>query len=228
MAHPDITARDVTARDVTARDVIARDVIARDVIARDVIAIVPLKALGQAKGRMAFALDAGLRLEAVAWMLDRVLAALAGARGVAQVLVVAGDAAGVDLVGDRADRVLLERTPGLVAALGAADAATRLAGATMVLAADLPLVTADEVDAVCGAGVSGPCVVLVATRDGGTGALLRRPGHAMGTAYGPRSAIAHLALARAAGLRVQQLDLPGLAFDVDTPDALRNAGFALK
>lgn len=185
------------------------------------VAVVPLKALSRAKGRLAGHLAARDRRELVAWMFARVIAACRGAAGVDGVLVVAGDDAAADLARRLAVPVVVEREPGLRAAMAAADQATAGATASLVVAADLPLAGADNLDTVCRAGQRGPCVVVAPTRDGGTAALLRRPGGVIVPAYGPGSATAHLAAAAAAGARGVRLAVPALAFDVDTAEHLR-------
>ncbi|MGH8901810.1 MAG: 2-phospho-L-lactate guanylyltransferase [Egibacteraceae bacterium] len=186
-----------------------------------VTTIVPLKALAHAKSRMAGHLDEPGRRRLVAWMLDRVLDACLGAGAVSRVIVVAGDAQAAAEAVRWGVEVVVEPTAGLAAALAMGDRTAAGMHATLVVPADLPLATATDVDAVCAAGAHVPSVVVVATRDGGTGALLRRPGAVVGTAFGPGSAAAHLRLAAAAGIRPVRLDLPNLAFDVDTPDDLR-------
>lgn len=189
------------------------------------VAVVPLKALSRAKGRLAGHLPARDRRELVAWMFARVIAACRGASGVGAVLVVAGDDAAADLARGLtrglAVQVVVERKPGLAAAMAAADDATAAATASLVVAADLPLAGADDLDTVCRAGRRGPCVVVAPTRDGGTAALLRRPAGVIVPAYGPSSATAHLAAAAAAGARGVRLAVPALAFDVDTAEHLR-------
>jgi 2-phospho-L-lactate guanylyltransferase len=192
-----------------------------------VTAIVPLKALEGAKGRLAAHLDDGQRRDLVVWMLGRVLAACLGAAAVDRVLVVAGDEAGAQAAARPGVDAVVETAPGLTAALDLADRLTAGAAATLVVPADVPMATSADIDAVCAAGAA---VAVVQTTDGGTGALLRRPPDVIRTAFGPRSAEAHLRLAAAAGVSAVRLDLPNLALDVDTPGALlavrRGAGIA--
>lgn len=187
-------------------------------------AIVPIKALRRAKGRLAPGLDEGSRRELAAWMFTHVLDACLDCEAVSDVLVVAGDDEAAELAAPLPVRVVIERTPTLAAAIARADRETEGAEATLVVAADLPLVTSSDIDEVCRAGETGPCVVVAPTRDGGTGALLRRPPQITGTAFGPQSGSAHLDLAAAAGARAVRLDLPNLALDVDTASSLRAAG----
>jgi len=185
-------------------------------------AIIPLKALDRAKGRLAPDLDPSARRALTAWMFGRVLSACRGAEHIHGVLVVAGDAAAAALAGAHGAAAIVEPRPGLDAALAAADDACADEPATIVVAADLPLARPADLDRVC-AAAGQPGVVVAPTRDGGTGALLRRPPRAIRTRYGPGSAAAHLGLARAAGVAALRLDVPALALDIDTAGQLQEA-----
>lgn len=188
---------------------------------REPLAVVPLKALDRAKGRLAEHLDAAARRELVRWMFTRVVLACRAASTVADVLVVAGDEAAAGLARDLDVRVIVEPRAGLGTAMATADRAAGGAAASLVVAADLPLAGAADIEAVCRAGQRGPCVVVVPTRDGGTAVLLRRPVGVIPTSYGPGSCAAHLRGARSAGVHTVRLERPGLALDVDTADDLR-------
>ena len=191
-----------------------------------VTAIVPIKALAAAKGRLSESLDPQDRRALVAWMAARVLRACAQCEAIADTLVVAGDEAAAEIGRAAGAAVLVVAEPGLQAALSVADAATAERGATMVVAADLPQATAQDLHAVIEAGADLHGVVVAPTSDGGTGVLLRRPPGVIGTAYGPGSAGAHAALATAAGVPVVFVHRTGLAEDVDTPAQL-DAALAL-
>ena len=68
---------------------------------------------------------------------------------------------------------------------------------------------------------AGPGVTIVPDRHGtGTNALVLAPPAVMEPSFGPGSCARHAALARAAGVRVRVVEVPSLAFDVDTPDDL--------
>jgi 2-phospho-L-lactate guanylyltransferase len=187
-----------------------------------VTAIIPLNALDRAKGRLALDLDAASRRGLVVWMFERVVAACR-ASAAADLIVVAGDDEGAALAAQMGVRFLRQSEPGLRAALTEADIATADAVASIVVAADLPLARAREIDQVLtlGAGGAEPMVAVAATLDGGTGVLYRRPPGVIPTAYGPGSALAHFDLAVAAGVEARRVDLPGLALDIDTADSLR-------
>lgn len=190
------------------------------------VALVPLRAPGSGKTRLAgggpnLGLSRDERAALTGAMLADVAAALVASR-VDRVVVAAGgtEAAvaaaglGLDVLGD---------PPGassLNAAIRSATARLRDAGALLVVAADLPGLTAEEVDLV----LEEPTDVVVApTRRGGTGGLLRRPPHAIRPAYGAGSAARHLGLAVTGGRSVASVHLSGFHEDVDTWDDLRRA-----
>jgi 2-phospho-L-lactate guanylyltransferase len=192
-------------------------------------AIVPLKALGAAKGRLAGQLDPDDRRELVAWMFERVVSACRECPEIDEVLVVAGDDEGARLTQSHPGvRAIVEPRPGLQAALRVAEDAAAGATTTLVVAADLPHVTAADLSAVIhAANGQRRAVVVVRTSDGGSGALLRRPPRVISTAFGPGSAGLHASMARAAGVRPVILRRGGLTVDVDTPEqlaALRGPG----
>ena len=189
-----------------------------------VTAIVPLKALDNAKGRLSEALNPAQRRSFVAWMATRVIGACQACDGIDEVLVVAGDQAAADVASAAGAQVLLVTEAGLRIALDGADVATADRATTIVVVADLPEVSADDLTTVlAAAGSSDRAVVIAPTHDGGTGALLRRPPTVLTTAYGPGSAAAHADLARAAGVDARVVDVAGLARDVDTPEQLSAA-----
>lgn len=187
------------------------------------VALVPLRDPASAKTRLAAGAPAGLspadHAELVIAMLGDVVAALRGT-AVDEVVVAAGGAGAAAAAHDLGVRTIDDEPSGggLNAALRGA-AARLVAGALLVVPADLPTLTAPEVSALVER--SSP-VVVAPTRDGGTGGLLRRPPEVIATAYGPRSASAHLALARQAGVQAEVLDRPGFHRDVDTWADLRD------
>lgn len=189
-------------------------------------AVIPLKALSQAKQRLSPQMPPWRRRELAAWMFAHVAATCAAAPSVGSVLVVAGDAEAARLAAAVGVPAVVEPRPGLDAALARADAELAGAAAVLVVTADLPLLTVADVEAVCAAGRVDRSVVIAPTRDGGTGGLLRRPPALMGTAYGPGSAAAHRTLAAEAGVAAVTVAAPGFAQDVDTAGQLRSAGLS--
>jgi 2-phospho-L-lactate guanylyltransferase len=93
-----------------------------------------------------------------------------------------------------------------------------------VVSADLPRIAAEDVRTLV-AATPDRGMAIARARDGGTNAVSMRPAGAVVTHFGePRSAAVHASATAAAGLAARILDVPGLAFDVDTPadlEALR-------
>ena len=188
-----------------------------------IFALLPVKDPRRAKQRLAALLTPAEREEFARLMYRHVLAALVAARGLDRVVVVTSDAQAAAEARAAGAEVFLESDQ--VSHSASADAAARRAmacGARTVLLApiDVPLVTAAEFEALVahpGAGVT-----VVPSADGtGTNALVRTPPDAIPSRFGPGSFQAHMAEARAKGIEARVASPPGLAFDVDTPEDVR-------
>jgi len=187
-------------------------------------AIVPVKPLDQAKSRLADSLAPQQRLTLVQDMLARTIATLRIVPAVRQIAVVSGDA-GVQAWSLQAGlRVVPERgEPNLNLALQTATEVARSQGAEAVLIvhADLPRVTADELQAMAGGLDGTPLVVVAPDRHGrGTNALLCAPPGLIEYRFGEGSFALHCAQAQAAGARLVVHAAPGLALDIDLPEDL--------
>lgn len=192
-------------------------------------ALVPLRGLEDAKTRLGAALDAEERLELVRAMASRTLAATRDARGLTGTVLVTADPAAAALAATFGARTLVQRLPGLNAALREARAVAVSAGATatIVVPIDLPAIDAatldrllDEVRGAMQHDAARPIVALVADRRGvGTNSLLTAPPAVIEPAFGEASRAAHQAAAVRAGARFLELGGP-LTLDVDTSDDL--------
>jgi 2-phospho-L-lactate/phosphoenolpyruvate guanylyltransferase len=209
------------------------------------VALVPLRLGG--KTRLGASLAGPARAMLILAMLDDVVAALTGA-GIADVRVLAGgeDAAaaararGLTVLCDPPAPHRPSSGPGRAqdavpdAALRRAVDAGLVAVGTgclrLVVAADLPLLHADEVVQVL-AHAALPRVVVAPTAAGGTGLLALPAGVVVPARYGAGSAAAHLALAAANGRSgsnpALELGLPGARRDVDGPEDLAAVARAL-
>lgn len=178
------------------------------------VAIVPLRAPGVGKTRLAPMLDPAQRAALAGAMLGDVVAALRTA-DLGEVVVAAGGQAAVSAASALGVEVLAD-PPGVHGLDEVVDAAVRRVAAphddVIVVTADLPRVTGDDLDAVLDTDAE---VVVATARETGTAALLRRPGTRIATAYGPGSAGRHLRLAQDAGVRWRRVGRAGFA-DVDT------------
>lgn len=179
-------------------------------------AIIPLKALDHSKQRLAPRLATDERRALMATLFSHVARVCSDSPAIASVLAVVGDDAGAALARDVGIASIRERDGGLNAAVRQATAEVT-DDASLVVVADLPRLTASDLERIVAAGASGPCVVVARTHDGGTGALLRRPPGVIAPAFGSASAAAHLTAAHSAGVRAALLTTGGLAHDVDRP-----------
>jgi 2-phospho-L-lactate/phosphoenolpyruvate guanylyltransferase len=180
------------------------------------VPLVPLKALAEAKGRLAPGVGPlPRRLLAIA-MFEDVIAALQAVPGLAAPVVVSPDRE----VWRRADAMgcrVVEEPPGagdLNAALAAAAKAAGDGSPLLVVAADLPLASAAGLERVL--AVEAPVAVVPSADGAGTNVLGWRDPASFTPSFGPDSAARHLAVPGAV-----RVDDPGLSLDVDTVDDLR-------
>jgi 2-phospho-L-lactate guanylyltransferase len=161
-------------------------------------------------------------------LLADVLGALGEAKRVERTFVLSDDAAVAEAARASGASVCLRiPDPGLNEAIDAAAAECAANGfdSLLVVLGDLPLLTGAEVDSLIAAGERAP-VVIAPADDGGTALLFRRPPLVIPARFGPESASAHEAAARARGVTpLLWTALPEDArVDLDTPeDAARLA-----
>jgi 2-phospho-L-lactate guanylyltransferase len=173
----------------------------------DAHVLVPLKRIDP-KSRLASELPLEERVRLMRGLLAGVVGAVHEA-GVERVTVVTGiDLKGYEVWHDRG----LPWNDALAAAIDEIVTAPLVS----IVSADLPALRAEEVEELLAAAPERG-IAIARALDGGTNAVSMRPPGIVRTHFGERgSAAVH------AGLGVEHvvLDLPGLAFDVDTPEDL--------
>jgi 2-phospho-L-lactate guanylyltransferase len=173
----------------------------------DAHVLVPLKRIDP-KSRLAEALPLEERVRLMRGLLAGVVSAVREAEVERVTIVTALPLKGYEIWDDR----------GLAwnDALAAAMAEVVTAPLVAVISADLPLIRADDVEELLSATPERGLAIARA-RDGGTNGIAMRPPGLVRTHFGePGSAAVHASL----GVPHAIVDLPGLAFDVDTPDDL--------
>ena len=187
-------------------------------------AIVPVKPLRRAKSRLASVLSKEDRLELSQRMLTHTLEILGEIPSIERTLVVSRDSRALALARKLGARTVTERgSPQLNRALVRATLVARRynVSAVLVLPADLPLLTREDIESLIARGSDPPVVVIAPDRRrSGTNALLSSPPGLIEYAFGPQSFPRHLEHARAAGVRLEICELPSLALDVDMPEDL--------
>ena len=188
---------------------------------RSLWAVVPVKTLDEAKQRLASSFTPTLRRALVLAMLSDVLSAIAATPGVEGILVASADPE-VAAIATRFGATVDDSAAsgGLTAAVTAAG--RRLVGegrdAMLMLPADVPGATSEEIGAILAAYRNGNDIVIVPAHDRrGTNAILVAPPDAIPFAFGRDSFLPHVAAARQAGVSPLVLPLPGIGLDCDYP-----------
>jgi len=185
-----------------------------------IFALLPVKSPQNAKQRLSKFLLAEQREKLARILYKQTLAALCQAKGIDRVVVVTNDSDVAEHA--RTSGTLVFEENEQVSHSVSADAACLRAinlGATTVLLVpiDVPLVTPADFSRL--AAAARPGVVLVPSADGtGTNAMARTPPDVIESRFGPGSCRAHLDQARLKNVPADILRLPGLMFDIDTPE----------
>ena len=191
-----------------------------------VVAVVPIKRLDEAKGRLRPRLDGDERAALVIDLLRATLRTLEASGVVAERVVVSPDERALAVARAAGGRALRQHGGGLNAALTAARAATPAGTTLLIVPGDLPLLRPGDILAALALAGAAPSVVIAPDRaEHGTNLLLLRPAGELPFLFGPWSFRRHQAAARALNLAARVYHSPGTAFDLDTPDDLDALGW---
>ena len=174
------------------------------------VVLVPVKAFGDAKARLAAVLGHADRERLARWTAARVLAAA----GELPTFVACDDADVAAWASEHGAAILWHPGVGLNAAVNDSVADLRAAGVTDVIVAhgDLP-----RAHSLAGLTASGTLTLVPDRHGDGTNVIAVPTGMPFQFAYGPGSFRRHLAAAIAAGQSVRVRHDPLLAADIDTP-----------
>jgi 2-phospho-L-lactate/phosphoenolpyruvate guanylyltransferase len=186
--------------------------------------IIPVKPLNRAKSRLADALSPEQRKQLSETLFRRVLVAVTETPQVAGTLVISRDPRALAIARDLGVHTVQESgAPELNNALMRATqvVAGWRGGGVLILPADLPLITPEDVSAIIALGQENLTVVIATdNHEDGTNAMLIRPPGLFQYAYGPGSYQRHIALAQSAGATVKFYHSDRIALDIDTPTDL--------
>jgi 2-phospho-L-lactate/phosphoenolpyruvate guanylyltransferase len=187
----------------------------------DIWAVIPVKEFDGAKHRLSDLLSPQERRRLAEIMLADVLDAVAGARGLAGVMIVTNDPHAT---------VLGERIGARIVTEGARDGHTGSVNAGRRLLAregrsgmitmpgDIPAVRADEIDAVLSAHLAAPSFTISPAHDDlGSNAVVCSPPEQVALRFGDNSYFPHLDAARLHGIEPTVIRQPGIAVDIDHP-----------
>ncbi len=191
--------------------------------------LIPVKNLAHAKQRLAPLLEPAARTALAQAMLLDVLETLDAWPNRPAIAIVTSDPFALGV----AQRFALEVIPDYAnrSETDAIEMATELCRArgvssTLVIPADIPLVTVLEMEAILDAAPPEGSVLVPAADGRGTNAVYRSPAALFPLRFGNDSFKPHLAAARATEKPCVLLSLPGIALDVDNPAELRQLASA--
>lgn len=195
-------------------------------------AIVPVKPLKRGKSRLAKVLSTEERADLNRRLLSHTLDTLTVIDEIEHVLVVSRDPGALALARDHGARTVQENgAPQLNISLARATVVAKnyATRGVLIVPADLPLLTPEDVRAMLERIKEPPVVVVAPDRHReGTNALLVCPVGLIEYDFGPGSFQRHCQRAQQAGARLEIVDLPSLALDVDLPEDLDMVGKELE
>jgi len=187
-------------------------------------AIVPVKPLRRGKSRLAGTLSEDERTDLNRSLLQNTLKTLSELKEVEEVLVISRDPQALTIARNYGARTVREDgQPELNTALKRATVVAQVyaTGAVLILPADLPLITGEDVRTLIARAGEPPAVVIAPDRHGtGTNALLISPSGLIEYDFGENSFQRHCQRAQAAGARLEIVNLPSLGLDLDLPEDL--------
>jgi 2-phospho-L-lactate/phosphoenolpyruvate guanylyltransferase len=186
-----------------------------------IFAILPVKSPQNAKQRLTGFLAVEQRETLARILYRQTLAALCQAEGIDQVVVATSDVEVAEYARNSGAIVFEEdeQVSHSVSADAACLRAMEMGASTALLVPiDVPTVTPADFTQLA-AAASRPGLIVVPSSDGtGTNALVRTPPNCIQSRFGPGSFHAHLDQALSKGVPADVLRLPGLMFDIDTPE----------
>ena len=186
--------------------------------------IIPIKQFSNVKQRLSVILSEEERGGLARAMLKDVLTAASLCQYVDEIFLVSRDSSVQDIALEFDVQVIREpEQADLIGSVVHAAAVLEQKGFArmLFLPGDVPLVTPDELDAMCDGHSLSPMMRIVPASDLlGTNGLLVSPPTAMAFSFGPDSFRKHLKVAEVASLRSEVVQVPGLGLDLDTPDDL--------
>lgn len=194
-------------------------------------AIIPVKPLRRGKSRLSGVLSLEARTALNHYLLSNTLDILASVREIEYTLVVSRDPEALTIAREYGARTVQEQgSPQLNIALTRATmvAMSHSVQGVLIVPADLPLITVDDIHEVIKRSSDPPVVVITPDRhQQGTNALLISPPGLIHYDFGAGSFQRHCIQAMKAGARLEICERSSVALDIDFPEDLELAGYEL-
>ena len=194
-------------------------------------AIVPVKPLRRGKSRLSGVLSLESRTALNHYLLSNTLETLPSVPEIEPSLVVSRDPEALTIAREYGARTVQEQgSPQLNIALTRATmvALSHSVQGVIIIPADLPLITVEDIREVIKHGLNPPVVVITPDRHHkGTNALLVSPAGLLKYEFGPGSFQKHCLQAEKSGARLEICERVSVALDIDLPEDLELAGYEL-
>ncbi|MFZ2097474.1 MAG: 2-phospho-L-lactate guanylyltransferase [Anaerolineales bacterium] len=194
-------------------------------------AIIPVKPLRRGKSRLSGVLGLEARTALNHYLLSNTLDILSTIPEIEHSLVVSRDPEALTIAREYGARTVQEQgSPQLNIALTRATmvALSHSVQGVLIIPADLPLLTSEDILDVIQRAVNPPVVVITPDRhQQGTNALLVAPPGFIQYEFGPGSFNKHCLSAKKAGARLEICQRKSVALDIDLPEDLELAGYEL-
>jgi 2-phospho-L-lactate guanylyltransferase len=194
-------------------------------------AIVPVKPLRRGKSRLSGVLGLEARTALNHYLLSNTLEILSTIPEIEHSLVVSRDPEALTIAREYGARTVQEQgSPQLNIALTRATmvALSHSVQGILIVPADLPLLTAEDIQEVIKRAVNPPVVVVTPDRhQKGTNALLVSPPGLIQYEFGQDSFQKHCLSAKKSGARLEICTRRSVALDIDLPEDLELAGYEL-
>jgi 2-phospho-L-lactate guanylyltransferase len=187
------------------------------------ILLIPFKSLATAKQRLAAALDQGQRSQLAEAMLLDVMTAASETMDRIDVALVTGDARAQAIAREFGFIVIEDtRNESETAAIETATVWSEQRGydTTIVVPADIPLITSEELHRVLDAAPDEGAAFVPAYDRRGSNCILRRPASIIPLRFGNDSFLPHCEAMRRTGKELVILEMPGIGLDIDNPHEL--------
>ncbi len=179
--------------------------------------IIPFKGVMESKSRLASGISDELRKHLVVAMLSDVIAAVNSSKKLSHLIVITSEKNIENIMPKDATLLLEDKPRGINQAI--IEATEYSLGmnseATLVIPADLPLITPQDIDAIIYEGKSKPVVILSPSLTGGTNILFRAPPQIIEPKFGRNSFQAHLKESRKMNIEPKIYSSPRVSLDLD-------------
>ncbi len=187
------------------------------------ILLIPFKSMVTAKQRLAEVLNQRQRSQFAEAMLRDVMSAAAGVLGRIDIALVTGDLRAQEMAKEFGFSIIEDnRNESETTAIAMATSwcEQRSYDTTIVVPADIPLITADELHRVLDAAPAEGAVFVPAYDRRGSNCILRRPPSIIPLRFGNDSFLPHCEAMKRTGKELIILELPGIGLDIDNPHEL--------